>query len=123
MSGTVFERGGLRVLLLDVDGPVLAKPGDASDLVSAAWEHRADMVVLPVARIGADFFSLRTGLAGEVMQKLVNYRIRFAVLGDIAAQVAASTALRDFVYESNRGSHLWFVADRDDLDRRLDPAG
>jgi uncharacterized protein DUF4180 len=44
------------------------------------------------------------------------------VVGDIAAHVQASTALRDFVYESNRGRQLWFVADEEELDARLSAA-
>ena len=33
--------------------------------------------------------------------------------------VAASSALRDFVYESNRGRQVWFVTDRAELKQRL----
>jgi hypothetical protein len=43
------------------------------------------------------------------------------VVGDISRHVAASNALRDFVYESNRGRHLWFVDSLDELERRLAP--
>ena len=42
-----------------------------------------------------------------------------AVVGDITTEIAASTALRDFVRESNRGTQLWFVADEAELTRRL----
>ena len=46
-------------------------------------------------------------------------RRRVAILGDIGEAVARSAALRDFVRESNRGRHVWFVADRMELERRL----
>jgi hypothetical protein len=49
----------------------------------------------------------------------VNYRLRLAVLGDISRHVAESTALRDFVYESNQGNQLWFLGGVEELDERL----
>jgi hypothetical protein len=77
------------------------------------------VVAVPVGRFDERFFSLRTDLAGEVMQKFVNYRIRLAVVGDLSAHLAGSTALRDLVTESNRGAQVWFVADLADLDTHL----
>jgi len=123
MTDTVFEAGGQRVLAFDAEGAPLSTAGDVSDFISAAWEHKADVVVLPVGRIDPSFFSLRSGLAGEAIQKFVNYRIRLVVLGDIAEQMAASDALRDFVYESNRGRHVWFLRDLDAVKARLAAEG
>jgi hypothetical protein len=42
-----------------------------------------------------------------------------AIIGDISAEIEASGALRDFVYESNTGRSVWFVADTDDLKAKL----
>ena len=50
---------------------------------------------------------------------MVNYRLKFAVLGDISEHVAASDALRDFVYESNNGRQIWFLPDEQALEQRL----
>jgi len=66
-----------------------------------------------------DFFDLSTRLAGEFVQKFVNYGVALAIVGDISAHVAASTALRDSVTESNRGRHLWFAGDLEALAARL----
>ena len=41
------------------------------------------------------------------------------IIGDISVHVAASNALADFIYESDRGRHLWFVADLEALATRL----
>lgn len=114
----VVERRGVPVLVCGADGPPLASTQDALDLIGAAFS-RADVVAVPVARLDGRFFTLRTGLAGEIMQKLTNYRVRLAVVGDISAHLAASAALRDLVRESNRGSQIWFVADLDELDTHL----
>jgi len=58
-------------------------------------------------------------VAGEILQKLINYRFRVAILGDVSAAVAGSAALRDFVVESNRGEMVWFLPDLAALEARL----
>src|SRR5690349_14636708 len=118
MADLVTQRRGVPVLVCDPKGAPVAGTQDALDLIGAAFS-RADMVAVPADRFDDRFFTLRTGLAGEIMQKFVNYRLRLVVVGDISAQVAASTALRDLVRESNQGNQVWFVADLDELDARL----
>ena len=119
MSAAVLEIGDVRMLAFAAEGPLLARAADVSDFISAAWAHHADMVAVPVQRFADDFFRLRTGLAGEVTQKFVNYCIRLAIVGDISAHVRDSDALRDFINESNRVQHVWFVAEMAELHARL----
>lgn len=101
------------------DGPAVTSENDALSLIVSAGSQGAELVVVPVERLGADFFELSSGLAGSIAQKFVNYRMRLAVLGDISARTAASKPLQDFVRETNRGQQLWFLADLDELDQRL----
>jgi hypothetical protein len=108
-----------QVLECAPDGATLGADQSLTDLIGQALSHQADVVVVPVERLTEGFFNLRTGIAGEVVQKFVNYRLRLAVVGDISRHLAASSALRAFVNEANRGRQLWFVADRDELDTRL----
>lgn len=120
----IDERSGIRVLHLEAEGEPISTPDDASDLVGTAWSHQAGMVAVPVERLDPEFFRLRSGVAGEITQKFVNYRLRLAVVGDIGEQMMKSDALRDFVRESNFGQHVWFVDSDADLDRMLaDRAG
>jgi len=108
------------VLVCDTDGAVVSTVQDGLDLIGAAFLG-AEMVVIPAARLDDGFFSLGTGLAGEIMQKFVNYQLRLVIVGDITRHLEASSALRDLVFESNRGQHVWFVADLDEFDDRLQP--
>jgi hypothetical protein len=118
MADLVTQRRGVRVLVCGAEGAPIASTQDALDIIGAAFSQ-ADVVAVPVSRLDQRFFSLRSGLAGDIVQKFANYRMRLAVVGDISAQIAASEALRDLVRESNRGHQLWFVADLDELDTRL----
>ena len=54
-----------------------------------------------------------------MIQKFVNYGIRLVILGDVARHVAESDALRDFIRETNRGTQVWFLSDRAELEARL----
>ncbi|MFC7484314.1 DUF4180 domain-containing protein [Luedemannella flava] len=116
---TISEVHGVTVLSYPVDGPLLAAGQDVLDLIGDAFGSNAEIVAIPADRLGEDFFTLRTRMAGEIVQKFVNYRLRLVVVGDISDYVARSDALRDFVFEANRGRQLWFVADAGELDRRL----
>lgn len=109
----------MRVHEIDRAGPVLADADAAVDVIGEAWSHDAELVVLPVERLPPEFFRLATGLAGDILQKFVNYGVRVAVVGDIDDHLSGSSALRDFVRESNAGPHVWFVADRAGVDRRV----
>lgn len=114
----ITEAGGIRVLHVDDDGPPIST---ANDVIGDAWSEEATLIAIPVARLDPAFFDLRSLVAGEFLQKIVNYRLRVAILGDISAFVAESGALRDFVWESNRGTQVWFLDDEAALLARLVP--
>lgn len=118
MTDEIVELAGVPVLVCDADGPSIATEQDALDVIGAALSG-AEIVAVPVGRLDERFFTLRTRVAGGIMQKFVNYRLRLVIVGDIAAYTAGSTALRDLVTESNRGKQIWFVDDLDALVTRL----
>jgi len=115
----IREIAGRRVWVCPEDGPSLAQDWELSGLLGDLLGGGAGLVAIPLSRLGPDFLRLSTGLAGHVLQKLVNYRLHVVVLGDVAAAVAASEPLRDFVRESNRGTTVWFVDDLAALEARL----
>lgn len=122
-TATLVTLHTTRVLRCAPEGPALDGESAALDLVGDAMGQDAELVAVPAERVGDEFFRLRSGVAGAVVQKFVNYRLRLAVVGDISRHLTDSSALRDFVYEANQGRHLWFVADGAELAERLRPAG
>lgn len=118
-SETFAHRYGVPVLTCAPDGPPLTSGGQVVDLIGEALHRGAELVVVPASRLPDEFFTLRTGQAGEIVQKFVNYRLRLVVVGDLSDRVAVSPTLRAFVNEANRGRQTWFVTDAADLDRRL----
>ncbi len=122
MPDRSYNLHGVRVFEWAAEGAPLRNDREAADLIPTVWSHRAALVVLPAERLGDDFFQLKTRIAGEVIQKLIGYRLRLAIVGDISRYLAEDSALRDFVRESNCGSQVWFVASLEELGERLERA-
>jgi hypothetical protein len=118
-ENTVRESHGCRILEYAADGSPLGSASASLEMISTARGQRADIVVIPVERLGDEFFNLRNGIAGEMLQKFVTYHVRIAIVGDMTSLSAAGKALHDFVVECNRGSDVWFVRDLEELKERL----
>lgn len=89
-----------------------AGPIDPLAAVVACIEHDAPALLLDAGALPAAFFDLRTGVAGELVQKLVNYGIRLAaVVPDLDAQ---PPRFREFAREANGGRQFRFFATRSD---------
>jgi hypothetical protein len=89
------------------------------DLIGEAMANSAGLVVIPAGRFSPDFFQLRTRLAGGLLQKFVNYRLRLAIVGDLSRAMSESEALQAFISESNRGAQIWFLSSTDELRQKL----
>jgi len=87
----------------------------ATDIIARCLEAGADAVLFLPGALPPAFFDLRTRLAGELLQKLANYRLRMAaVVPDLAEATARSDSFRDFVREVNAGRLCRLTADRNE---------
>lgn len=118
MNDSIEHIGTTHLLRIAPQGPALDANG-LRDLVGDALGHQAEWIAIPVQRLSPDFFELRSGMAGQWLQMLVNYRLRFAVLGDVSGYRAQSESLDAWITECNRGRDGCFVADWDALQTRL----
>ena len=107
-------------IIIIASDEVLIKDGQtALDLImSIRYDIGCSNIIINKENIAESFFDLRTGLAGEIMQKLTNYRFRVAIVGDFS--VYTSKNLKDFLYESNKGNATFFVSDIDTAIEKLD---
>ncbi|EMF50410.1 MULTISPECIES: DUF4180 domain-containing protein [Streptomyces] len=119
MTTTLETIHDVPVLMCAPEGETIARESDALDLIGNAGYQGATWVVVPVERFDEAFFRLRTRVAGDIIQKFVQYGVRLAVIGDISPYTEASSSLRDFVRECNRNRQTWFLADIDELRERL----
>lgn len=113
MNLTGIEENGVLCVLVESDEPVITDAQSAIDLLmSAQYDVGSKDIVIPKQLIVEDFFVLSTGLAGEILQKYVNYGGRIAIYGDYSRYT--SKPLKDFMYESNKGRDFFFVTTRDE---------
>ncbi|MFC0597909.1 DUF4180 domain-containing protein [Streptomyces palmae] len=117
--GTSETFHDIPVLVCADEGESLSGEREILDLIGNASYQGAQWAVIPVERFEEDFFQLRTRVAGEIIQKFAQYRMGLVVLGDISRHTEASSALRDFVRECNRGRQTWFLADMAESRERL----
>ncbi|WP_187263861.1 DUF4180 domain-containing protein [Pontibacter beigongshangensis] len=80
---------------------------DGIDLLGNLYYQGFDSMVLHEKNITPAFFDLKTGMAGEILQKFSTYRMRLAIVGDLSK--FKSKSLGDFMYESNKGKQVSFV--------------
>ncbi len=101
--------------------PLLRSGRAALDLmVDLAYEDNCERMAMYAEDVDADFFKLGTGLAGEVLQKFVNYEKKLAIIGDFSGY--DSKPLHDFIYECNKGKDIFFVATEAEAVQRLGAA-
>lgn len=86
---------------------VIGSAADALDLLGDLYYQEVDGIMIHEASISPEFFDLRNGMAGEILQKFSNYRMRLAIIGDFSGY--SSKSLRDFMTESNRVRLVNFV--------------
>lgn len=120
MAATCYDLHGTKILACSAAGEKLRTDRDAVGLIGEAYEHEARWIVIPAERFEDAFFQLHTRIAGEIIGKFALYKMRVAIVGDISRHTEASSSLRAFVYESNRGNQVWFLASMKDLESRLE---
>ena len=113
MQLSKIEKNGIICAVVNSNELVITDAQTALDvLMSAKYDVGTKNIVIDKKLIVEDFFILSKGLAGEILQKYVNYGGRIAIYGDYSHYT--SKPLKDFIYESNKGKDVFFVATQDE---------
>ena len=97
---------------------IIVDTNSALDLImTVQYETGADRIAIDKDAVSEEFFILSTGIAGEILQKFINYHIKAAIFRDYSKYT--SKPLKDFIYESNHGRDFFFVATREEAVDRL----
>ena len=86
-------------------------------IMTIRYQTNCNKIALNKEAVSEDFFILSTGLAGEVLQKFVNYQNKFAIYGNYSKYT--SKPLKDFIYESNNGKDIFFITNEDEAIKML----
>lgn len=112
------QANGPNIAVVTGEEKVITDTQSALDLaITVRYDTGADRIAIDKKLICEDFFILSTGVAGEILQKYINYQIKMAIYGDFSRYT--SKPLHDFIYESNQGKDFFFVDTREEALRRL----
>lgn len=118
MDIKTIEKNGIIIAVVNSGETVLCDTPSALDfMMSISYETGCRAIVLNKECVCEKFFDLRTKTAGDILQKFINYDIKLALTGDFSGYT--SKALRDFIYESNNGSHIFFTASEEEAVERI----
>lgn len=107
MKTEVIKKNNIEVAVVSSDELLITDVQSALDLImTVKYETDCTNIAINKEAVVKDFFVLSTCLAGEILQKFINYGVRFAVYGDFSNYT--SKPLKDFMYESNRGKDFYF---------------
>ncbi|MNI59437.1 hypothetical protein D3C73_1146000 [compost metagenome] len=109
-GGNIAVVSGSEVLIEDVQS--------ALDLMATVrYETDCDRIVIHKNCLSENFFDLKTRLAGEILQKFINYSVQAAIVGDFS--MYSSKSLKDFIYECNNGKDIFFLPTEEEAIERL----
>ncbi|WP_077610335.1 DUF4180 domain-containing protein [Clostridium sp. Marseille-P2415] len=113
MDVKIIIRNSIPVAWIQSEYPLIKDVPSALDLIATVkYETGSDCMVLYKAAITEDFFKLSTCLAGEILQKFINYGIKIAIVGDFSGYTGKP--FKDFMYECNHGKDFFFVGTVDE---------
>ena len=95
----------------------ISREPELNDLLSLCYQHQSNNLLLSEHNLSADFFNLRTGLAGLALQKFANYQVRVAVLLPPGAD--HNERFRELMYEMNQSNQIRFYSDQDSAEHWL----
>jgi len=107
---SVVKENNTEIAVVDSSEILISDVQSALDFIATiGFETGCTRIVLNKSAVCEDFFDLSTRLAGEILQKFVNYQVKIAIVGDFS--VYTSKSLKDFIYESNKGKDIFFLPD------------
>lgn len=116
------KHNGVDIAVIDTADVLINDVQSALDLMAAIrYQAGSNRIVIDKSAVSEDFFELRTGLAGDILQKFVNYQMKVAIVGDFS--VYTSKSLKDFIYESNKGKDIFFLPTEKEAVERLSMIG
>lgn len=118
MEINTIQKNNKEIAIVKSSEILITDVQSALDLIATVrYESGCDRIVLNKSNICEDFFHLSTRLAGEILQKFINYYVKVAIVGVFS--VYTSKSLKDFIYECNNGKDIFFLPDEEQAIEKL----
>ena len=113
MHFKIHDLDNTKVAELISDEQIINSLDNALDVMGNASYLGAYAVLVKKEQITPEFFDLKTGVAGEILQKFSTYNMQLGIMGDFSK--INSQSLRDFIYESNKMGRIVFGSTMKDI--------
>ena len=110
MEFAVHDLQGSRFVEGTPGQPLMGRVEDVSTVLEACFDNAARGLLLYSENLTERFFDLSSGEAGEILQKLRNYRIRLALVRSPTLQL--SSRFDELMADESRGSYFRLFDDR-----------
>ncbi|HVI44234.1 MAG TPA: DUF4180 domain-containing protein [Chitinophaga sp.] len=111
MTIVTHQAGNKRIAEIISETILMNNAEEALQLIVDLTYQDYDLIIIHEKNITPEFFDLKTGIAGEILQKFSNYRAHLTIVGEFTKYPGKS--IRDFIYESNKGRHINFLESLD----------
>jgi len=107
MTINTHQINDIRIAEILSEEKIIDTVDDGLNLLVDLYYQDFDSIIIHEKNLTPNFFDLKTGIAGEMLQKFSNYRFRLAIVGDFSKY--SNKSVQDFIYESNKGRQINFV--------------
>lgn len=115
MNYKIVENNNIKYLEFKNGGEKLSSEKSGLEVVNSCFETGIKQIMLHEEMISPVFFDLKTGLAGFVLQKFINYHIKAAlVMKDDSKLIGRFKEMAD---ESNKRDEFKVFLNKDDAEK------
>ena len=95
----------------------ISSENDALDLIALCWEHGTNALMIHYTALSEDFFNLRTKVAGNIIQKFVNYGIKVTAI--VPQETIQKGRFKEMAMETNKGNHFRLYESKEEAEKWL----
>lgn len=117
MKTEIYTINNIKIAELISEDLLIKEIQDGLDLLVNVYYQDIDRMIIYEKNIVPEFFDLKTGIAGEILQKFSTYKMKLAIIGDFSKY--ESKSLKDFIFESNKNRNINFVNSLEEALERL----
>lgn len=103
MNFIIHEKNGKKIVEVNDKNLTIQNESDFLDLIANLPLNK---IIIHKNNLTEEFFDLKTGIAGNILQKVSNYKRYLGIIGDFSN--ITSKSVRDFIFESNKTKQVVF---------------
>jgi hypothetical protein len=117
MKIEISQVNGVEIAEIISEEVLISEVQDALDIMGECSFMGSNRIIVNKKNIIPGFFDLKTGIAGDILQKFSTYQVKLAIVGDFSSY--NSNSLNDFIFESNKHGRVNFANSTEEAKKRL----